>query len=288
MITPAHPEYIQIETTIACNASCTFCPHKTLTRRPRRMKDEVWKKIIDDTRGLGITYRPFLINEPFSDYRLCDIMRYIREDETAKIELNSNGELLKEEKALEVLDIGIDIIRFSIDGFTKESFSKSRVGVDFDKAVERTARFIELAGEKGGAGYMEVRMISMPHNENEHRDFVDYWTRTGAEAVITDLYNWPWDPGVTAVALPCKKILNEMFFYVNGKATLCCWDSHERGVIGDVARMSVLDIWNGEVNRRYRELLSQGRRKEILLCSRCDAYKNHVFEGFPESGSVQS
>ncbi len=288
MITPAHPEYIQIETTIACNASCTFCPHETLTRRPRRMKDEVWKKIIDDTRGLGITYRPFLINEPFSDNRLCDIMRYIREDETAKIELNSNGELLKEEKALEVLDIGIDIIRFSIDGFTRESFSKSRVGVDFDKAVERTARFIELAGEKGGAGYMEVRMISMPHNEHEHRDFVDYWTKTGAEAVITELYNWPWDPGVTSVALPCKKVLNEMFFYVNGKATLCCWDSHERGVIGDVARRSVLDIWNGEINRRYRELLSQGRRKEILLCSRCDAYKNYVFEGFPESGSVQS
>ena len=55
MITPAHPEYIQIETTIVCNASCTFCPHKTLTRRPRRMKDEVWKKIIDDTRGLTET-----------------------------------------------------------------------------------------------------------------------------------------------------------------------------------------------------------------------------------------
>jgi len=288
MITPAHPEYIQIETTIVCNASCPFCPHKTLTRRPRRMEDGVWKKIIDDTRGLGITYRPFLINEPFSDNRLCDIMRYIREDDTAKIELNSNGELLKEEKALEVLEIGIDIIRFSIDGYSREIFEKSRVGVDFEKAVERTARFIELAGQKGGAGFIEVRMIDMPHNEHEHQDFVDFWSSTGASAVITELYNWPWDPGVTAVALPCKKVLNEMFFYVNGKATLCCWDSHERGVIGDVNQDSVLDIWNGEVNRRFRELLSQGRRAEILLCSRCDAYNTHQFEGFPQPESSHS
>jgi hypothetical protein len=107
-------------------------------------------------------------------------------------------------------------------------------------------------------------------------------------AVVTELYNWPWDPGVEAVELPCKKILNEMFFYVNGKATLCCWDSHERGVIGDVATDSVLDIWNGEINRRYRDLLAQGRRKEILLCSKCDAYKNHKFEGFPQPVSSQT
>lgn len=288
MSTPAHPEYIQIETTIACNAACPFCPHKTLTRRPRKIREEVWKKIIDDTRGLGITYRPFLINEPLSDHRLCDIMRYIRRDETAKIELNSNGELMKEEKAREILDVGVDIIRFSIDGFSRESFEKSRVGVDFDKTVERTGRFIELAREKGGVELIEVRMIDMPHNRHEQQDYLDFWNVAGAKAVITELYNWPWDPGVEAVALPCKKVLSEMFFYVNGKATLCCWDSHERGVIGDVTKESVLDIWNGAVNRRYRALLADGRRSEILLCSRCDAYKNHSFEGFPQTESTHS
>lgn len=288
MTTPAHPDFIQIETTISCNAECPFCPHNTLTRRPRRMKDEVWKKIIDDTRGLGITYRPFLINEPFADHRLTEVMRYIRRDDTAKIELNTNGELLKEEKALEILDIGIDIIRFSIDGFSRETFEKSRVGVDFDTVMRRTARFIELSRERGGAEYIEVRMIDMPHNRHEQQDYIDYWTKVGAKTIITELYNWPWDPGVKAVALPCKKILREMFFYVNGKATLCCWDSHERGVIGDVTREHVLDIWNGAVNQRYRELLAQGRRNEILLCSRCDAYKNHSFEGFPQPELSQS
>jgi hypothetical protein len=244
------------------------------------MRDDVWKKIIDDTRGLGITYRPFLINEPLSDHRLCEIMRYIRRDDTAKIELNSNGELLKEEKALEILDIGIDAIRFSIDGFSRETFEKSRVGLDFDLTVERTVRFIELSRERGGAKKIEVRMIDMPYNRHEQEDYIEFWEKTGAETVVTELYNWPWEPGVEAVALPCKKVLSEMFFYVSGKATLCCWDSQERAVIGDVTEDTVLDIWNGAINRQYRELLAQGRRKEILLCSRCDAYKNHKFEGF--------
>ena len=288
MFMPPHPDYIQIETTIACNAECPFCPHHLLTRRPKRMLDEVWMKIVDETRALGITYRPFMVNEPLADSRLCDIMRYIRKDPTAKIELNTNGELMKEVLAREIIDIGIDGIRFSIDGLSRETFAKSRVGVDFDLTVERTLAFIALAKTRSCADRIEVRMIGTVDNAHEHRDYVDFWTNAGARAVITEMYHWPWDPGVEPVQLPCKKVLREMFFFVNGKATLCCWDTHERGVIGDVTREHVLEIWKGEVNRRYRALLEQGRRRDILLCSKCDAYKNHRFEGFPQPAASQS
>ena len=280
MLTPPHPTFIQIETTIACNAECPFCPHSTLTRRPRRMEDRVWKKIIDDTRGLGITYRPFLINEPLADMRLGEIMRYIRQDDTARIELNSNGEMMKIQRAEEILDVGVDVIRFSVDGFTRETFEKSRVGLDFDTTVYRVQRFIELAHKKGGAGKIELRMIGIPGTEDEQEKFVAFWSNLGVDAQITYFYKWAWDEGVEQVQLPCKKMLDEMFFYVNGKATLCCWDSHERAVVGDVSREHVLDIWHGAVNTRYRQLLAQGRRSEILLCSKCEAYKDHKFEGF--------
>lgn len=274
------PKYIQIESTIACNAACPFCSHSTLTRRPRRMEDWVWKKIIDETRGMGVTYRPFMINEPLADMRLGEIMRYIRQDDTARIELNSNGEMMKEQRAVEILEAGVDVIRFSIDGFSAETFNRSRVGLDYDTTVWRTHKFIQLAKERGGAGRIEVRMIDMDYNKHEQEPFVDFWTKAGAEAIVTDFYNWPWEPEVKPVQLPCKKVISEMFFYVNGKATLCCWDSHERAVVGDVTKDHVLDIWNGAVNRHYRDLLAQGRRKEILLCSKCEAYKHVHFEGF--------
>lgn len=282
MIKQSHPKYIQIETTIACNAACPFCSHSTLTRTPRRMPDDLWKKIIDETREMGITYRPFMINEPLSDMRLGEIMRYIRKDTSARIEINTNGELMKESRAREILDASIDVVRFSVDGFSAETFDKSRVGLDYDLTVERTYDFIQLAKEIGGAAQIEVRMINMDYNKHEQQPFVDFWTRAGATAIVTDLYLWPWEPDVKPVQLPCKKVLNEMFFYVNGKATLCCWDSHERGVVGDATSEHVMDIWNGAVNSHYRALLAEGRRQEILLCSKCEAYKGHHFEGFPQ------
>jgi len=280
------PEIIQIETNIACNADCPFCPQKSLRRRPHRMKDEIWTKIIDETRGLGITYRPFLINEPLSDKRMGKIMQYIREDDTARIEINSNGELMAEQMAHDILDAGIDVIRFSIDGFSEQTFSRSRVGVDYEKTVDRTLKFIRLAKKKGGAKRIEVRMISMDVNKREQAAYKKFWGDAGAIPIVTSLYRWPWEPGVECVRLPCMKVLREMFFYVNGKATLCCWDSHERAVVGDVAKQHVLEIWDGAINRQYRSLLAEGRRDEILLCSRCEAYKDRQFEGFAAAGQA--
>ena len=276
-----HPQFIQIETNLACNAKCPFCPQKTMTRKPPRMPDKIWMKIIDDTRGLGITYRPFMINEPLTDKRLGQIMRYIREDETAKIEINTNGELMTDEIGKEILDAGIDMVRFSIDGFSEESYSQTRVGVDYERTVERTLAFIELAKKCGGAGRIEIRMIDMEVNRHEQEAFKKFWSGAGAIPAVTTLYRWPWEPGVEGVNLPCLKILKEMFFYVNGKATLCCWDAHERAVIGDVSKEHVLDIWHGTVNERYRSLLARGKRDQILLCSKCEAYKDRQFDGFP-------
>lgn len=281
-----HPEIIQIETNIACNADCPFCPQKSLRRRPHRMKDEVWTKIIDETRGLGITYRPFLINEPLSDKRMGKIMQHIREDDTARIEINSNGELMTEQMAHDILDAGIDVIRFSIDGFSEQTFSQSRVGVDYEKTVDRTLKFIRLAKKKGGAKRIEVRMISMDVNKREQAAYKKFWSDAGAIPIITSLYRWPWEPGVECARVPCMKVLREMFFYVNGKATICCWDSHERAVVGDVTKQHVLDIWTGAINRQYRSLLAEGRRDEILLCSRCEAYKDRRFEGFTAAGQA--
>jgi hypothetical protein len=74
-----------------------------------------------------------------------------------------------------------------------------------------------------------------------------------------------------------------MFFYVDGTATLCCWDATGREIIGDVNNESVLDIWNGAKMKKCRDLLDAGQRDKIELCSRCDAYKGFDFsqwEGF--------
>ena len=117
----------------------------------------------------------------------------------------------------------------------------------------------------------------MDLNKHEQQDFVDYWNKYADKAVLTMLYSWPWTGQTEPFRAPCPKIVDEMFFIVDGRATLCCWDFQERGVIGDVKTHTVEEIWLGAVNQNYRGLLNEGKRDDILLCSRCDAYKSYDF-----------
>lgn len=271
---PDCPRYIQIETTTACNGACPFCRQKDLERGPLRMKERLWRKIIDETRELGITYRPFLQNEPLCDNRLEEIIRHIKRDPTARVELNSNGELMTEERTEALLAAGLDEIRFSVDAYSAEVYENTRPGINRDLVYERVTRFCELARDTTCVTH--VRMIEMPENSGERSEYERYWEPLTNLVEFVPLYKWPWS-GQTegdVVLKPCPKTLREMFFFTDGRAVLCCWDIEGRGVIGDVNLNTVLDIWNGPVAGNYRELLSRGERKKIWLCSRCDAYRH--------------
>jgi radical SAM protein with 4Fe4S-binding SPASM domain len=280
------PRYLQLETVTKCNAACPFCPQNELDRGIPRMPDATWKRVIDQTRGWGLTYRPFLTNEPFVDPRQAEITRYIKEhDPTARVEYNTNGELLTEKTARAILAAGVDIMRFSIDGLSRETYEPSRVGVSYDRVYERVPRFLEIWREEGyeeRGVFTELRMIEVPENRHEIDAYREFWGPRCSEVVVTQLYSWPWtgqQPG-DVVKKPCLKVLDEMFVYANGNVTLCCWDVHERAVLGNVLEETVEEIWTGHAANHVRALLDDGRRDLIHLCSRCDAFQGYDFSRF--------
>jgi len=280
------PRFLQLETVTKCNARCPFCPQNEIERGVAKMPDEIWQQVVEQTRGWGLTYRPFLTNEPFVDVRQPELCRFIKQnDPTAKVEYNTNGELMTEKMARAILAAGVDIIRFSIDGLSRETYEPSRVGVDFDRVYARVPEFLRIWRDEGYEAkgvFTEVRCIRVPENEHELADYRAYWQPRCSEVVITELYQWPWtgQGPQDVVARPCLKILDELFVYANGNVTMCCWDVHERAVIGNVLEQTIAEIWTGHAVNHLRALLDDGRRDLIHLCSRCNAYKNYDFSRF--------
>ena len=176
-------------------------------------------------------------------------------------------------RSASLLVAGLELVRFSIDGFSREVAEQMRP-IDHDTVVRNALEFIRLARQAAPACAVEVRIIDCELTRPEIPDFLAFWRDQGAEAKAVPLYNWPWSGQQSCVPAPCPKVLREMFFVVDGRAVLCCWDSRERAVIGDVRGSSVEEIWRGEANRRYRALLAEGRRGEIELCSRCDGFSH--------------
>lgn len=230
------------------------------------MEWDVFKKLVDDTRGMGITYRPYVLGEPLVDKRMPDILEYIKLDPTAKVEIHTNGEPLTE--ALEnKISHNIDIIRFSVDGIRLSTFAKTRK-IDRDKVYRNINRFIT----NNPTVPTEVRMIDLPGTEAEQRHFKRYW---GKYAVITALYDDPWTNQKESTNEPCYKSQHEAFVYVDGSIHPCPWDPDMREVIGNVAD-GVVNVWKSWRYQQIREWLAEGRRDNISLCSRCSYFKEHT------------
>lgn len=258
-------KYLQIETTTFCNASCWFCPNDLVPKE--HMDIDLIYKIINDTRGKSIIYRPFGLGEPLVDTRIADICRYIKQDHTAKVEIHSNGEPMTKKMELNLAPY-VDIVRFSVDGITKETFNKTR-GIRYDIVYNNVKRFVNNNPRLD----IQVRMINLPGTEREQEDFKNYWNniRPGC-AVITELYEHPWETQTKSLNSPCKKVTDEAFIYVDGTMYLCPWDFGKRNPVGKVDfETSPIDIWNNMAYTKYKELLNNGNRCDIDLCSRCSA-----------------
>ena len=123
-------------------------------------------------------------------------------------------------------------------------------------------------------------MIEVPENEHEIDAYRAYWEPLCSE--VLDHRALPVALGRPRglVLKPCLKVLDEMFFYSNGDATICCWDVHGRGIIGDARTHIVMEIWDSAQFDAVRAILNDGRRDLLQLCSRCDAYENHDFSEY--------
>jgi uncharacterized radical SAM superfamily Fe-S cluster-containing enzyme len=265
-----YPRFISIEIASVCNARCHFCQAKYVKREPL-MKEPVWRKIIEDNRTSGVEFRLNMAGEPLCNPDLPRIIRCIKEKSNCKVTFNTNGALLKAEVAKAILESGVDGIRFSVDGFRKETYERHRIGVCYNVVVSNILLFLQLRERMKHSSFVEIRMIRFPSNESERAGFQAFWgSFPRVSVVFTTPYYWP-QSGPEGVQKPCGRGRDdfELYYFSDGRATLCCMDWKEQGVLGHCMQSSTREIWNSEKAVRWRALLRDGRRNEIPLCSGC-------------------
>ena len=95
---------MQIETTVACNMACSFCPYPLKDDKNSKPDLESIFNLLDqldfsDERSKYLTFSQF--NEPLLDGRIFDIMKYAK-SKGAKILFITNGLLLNKEKNVKI------------------------------------------------------------------------------------------------------------------------------------------------------------------------------------------
>jgi MoaA/NifB/PqqE/SkfB family radical SAM enzyme len=71
----------------------------------------------------------------------------------------------------------------------------------------------------------------------------------------------------------CLDLLTHLSINRFGHVSVCVrFDPEGKGIIGDLNKHSLSEIWNGEVRKWYIDCHKQGHREYLRLCSQCDYY----------------
>jgi len=293
-IVPDFPSRINIEPTDQCNLRCNMCPRKDLTRPVGDIDIDLFDKLAQEiSRHAPAEVRLHKDGEPLMAPHIFDLIDHIKTvSPSTMLNMDTNALLLDEEKANRILDSKLDILLFSVNAATPETYKKVRGSTKYDKVITNIERFLELRKERGYVWpRVKVQLIVMAETKDEIGLFREQWGPHEVDVLLIPAINWGGHrPEVKSLMelpkrrYPCTFLWNSFSINFDGKVSFCNVDYNHLGIIGDVREQTIEEVWKSPEFERYRQLHKQGRWNEIDLCRDCNywAYTRNIWYPTPK------
>lgn len=269
------PPSLEIEVTNRCNEDCVMCPRHLLARPFGNLEMALLDKILDEVAGHVELINLFHFGEPLLHPRLGELIRRCK-DRGVRVLVTTNGTLLTERRAAELIDSGLDMLVVSLDAASKQVYSSIRRLGNFEKVLSNVETFLLLKNRAGGLPHTQVQMVSLKLNREETRKFVERWKGRADSVRVKRFYNTANVAGragepVPSVpkARPCLLLWREPVVLYDGTVLPCCVDMIGEKPIGNVNERPLMEIWNDAELVEMRRLHAEGRHREIALCRDC-------------------
>lgn len=270
------PQVVHLETQTLCDARCRFCPGARLDRPAGRMPDTLVAKVISDLgeipRELPLTISPYLVNEPFLDDRLFDILRVINDElPNATIRLATNGTSLDERK-LSLLNTVRNVAQLNVSvNQCHPGRYRAETGLSYRLLCDRL-RLIHDGKQEGSLPF-EIVLSRVADGSPADLEFTRW------AAANYPLFNWALMPpvdwiGAVPIMTPAVPDVGCLEWFrvsiaADGKVRRCCLDAAGAFVIGDVKNEHLLSIYNNTGSADLRFLKTS--RIEAAPCCQCSS-----------------
>ncbi len=259
------PRVVLIDTINFCNLRCSMCGRQEMARKGGIMKTPLYQKIINEITAKDKSVRvwlvffgdPFMLKGKFRGY-----MGYAKEKGLTDVVVNTNGNLMNEERSREMIDAGLDAVYIGIDAVSAPVYSKLRIGGNLPKVVANVKRLIELKKETGAdKPEVFVQFVEMRENSHEKQKFIDFWTGQGAIVKVRPKVSWAGTVAADNLKAgeerhPCYWAMRTMNILFDGRVCLCAVDYDGRFIAGDISKESLENVWLnglGQIRKMQRE-----------------------------------
>ena len=266
------PLHLDIESTNDCNLKCLMCGRNWMKEKIGYIDWNLFTKIIDEAEKYHLPSVKFNYRgEPLLHPDIVKMVKYAKEKGILEVQFNTNGLLLDEKKAEELIEAGLDRIIFSFDGASKETYEKIRRGSNYERVINNIKNLVRLRNERGlKRPLVRTQMVKMPANEREVEDFVRMWLPINNRVAVNALMDMTGSKKEEVEHFSCPQIWQRLMICWDGHVRMCCGDWYGKFPLDDVKKTSVYDIWHGEKLNRIRKLHTEGNFNKISVCAHCD------------------
>jgi MoaA/NifB/PqqE/SkfB family radical SAM enzyme len=293
---PTFPDRVYVESTNVCNLDCIMCPTGLhIDTRPKGYIDwDLYTSIIDEIAPFAHAVVLHSWGEPLLHKRIVEMIRYAKE-RGLWVETSTNAMLLDEERARQVIDAGLDRIFLSMDGLTKETYEKVRVGGTFERVLGNIQRFLELKDELGASIEADIQIVRLSETDAEVEAFVRKWSESHADGInIKELDTWGGQiddvtslaveangTDVNAVRKPCPNLWYHCHIHWDGVLVSCSRDYDAVTPLGNVKNGGVLKTWHGARMQMMRRWHAEGNfcASQCVSCTEWSWWTPRPFGG---------
>lgn len=192
------------------------------------------------------------------------------------VQFSTNVSLLTEERVYRLYESGVDDIRCSIDGYTKQTYESIRLGLDYDVVKNNVLGFLRIRDELNWNDHVRLRMVDLEINSGEQEEWMAYWKNKVRKIDRVQIMPAePWgnfsmskrEKYVTVMQhISCITVFSTIVIRPDGFVQLCCMDSFLQCNMGSILDSAIVDIWKSEKFKRIRNLHLERCRNEINIC----------------------
>jgi radical SAM protein with 4Fe4S-binding SPASM domain len=243
-----------------------------------------YKKSIDEVVGLGCKQVVLTgFGEPLVDKTLERKVEYAH-DRGLRTYIISNASLLTRKRATGLISAGLDELRVSFYGMTKQTYEQVMVGLKFDVTMKNLAGFLELRERMGSKRpRLELSWLVLPENESDTELFKEYWEPKADAIEIWKPHNFgdgrAYRERYEDVAMKntCGRPENgPLQIQWDGEVIPCCYDYNNQIVLGNAFQQPVLEILNEAKYRLLRIAHSEKKFNLFPYCDQCDQLLPHA------------
>ncbi len=140
-----HLAKVYVEPTDNCNIECVTCFRNSWAGVMGRMQDETFARILAGLRALDTLPTVYFggIGEPLFHPHTPTWVKQAK-DLGARVEMITNGTMLTEKKARQLIEAELDVLWVSIDGATPESYADVRLGAELPNVLNNLRRLHDM------------------------------------------------------------------------------------------------------------------------------------------------